>query len=215
MTIADVLVPRWLVRLRNRQSGAGVRPTTVSLTAANSHQVEDAVRDGRAHLGFVEGVEVPRHVRSVVVAHDELVLVVAADDPLASRTAPLDVAEVAGMPLTSREPGSGTRDVVEHALTRAGATMHESVVELTTTTAVRESVLAGGAPAFLSRRVVERDVDAGHLAVVGTTLDLRREFRAIWTGSAQPPAGPARELVAIARRLSSPPEAGGRSVRGK
>ena len=37
-------------------------------------------------------------------------------------------------------------------------------------------------------------------SVVATELDLRREFRAVWSGSAQPPAGPARDLVGIARQ---------------
>ncbi|MBS2936760.1 LysR family transcriptional regulator [Nocardioides sp. J2M5] len=200
MTIADALMPRWLVQLRRRQAAEGVPVTSVSLTASNSHQVEDAVRDGTAHLGFVEGVEPPLHLRSTVVAHDELVLVVSPDDPLARRERALDASAVADLPLTSREPGSGTRDVVERALAAHGLTMHESVIELTTATAVRESVLAGGAPAFLSRRVVDREVDAGHLVAVATTLDLRREFRAVWTGGPHPPAGPARDLVALARR---------------
>ncbi|WP_018158195.1 LysR family transcriptional regulator [Demetria terragena] len=200
MTIADALMPRWLVQLRNRQRQESSRLTSVSLTAANSHQVEDAVRTGHADLGFVEGVARPRHVRSVVVAHDELVLVVAADDVLARRKSPLTAAEVARLPLTSRERGSGTRDVVEHALSQQGESMHESVVELTTTTAVRESVMAGSAPAFLSRRVAEREVAAGYLAVVDTTLEVSRQFRALWSGRSQPPAGPARDLVAIACR---------------
>ncbi|SDD43838.1 LysR family transcriptional regulator [Nocardioides lianchengensis] len=199
MTIADGLMPRWLVQLRDRQVREGGSPAAVSLTAANSHQVEDAVRNGTAHVGFVEGVDRPLHVRSIVVAHDELVLVVAADDPLARRRTAMTAEEIAELPLTSREPGSGTREVVERALAEAGVAMHESVVELTTTTAVRGSVLAGGAPAFLSRRVIQRDVESGHLAVIRTTVDLRREFRAIWSGGPQPPAGPARDLVSIAR----------------
>lgn len=199
MTIADALMPGWLVRLRRRQEQEGEQVTAVSLTASNSSQVLEAVRDGTAHLGFVEGVGAPRHVRSTVVAHDELLLVVAPDDPLARRRRPLEAAEVAELPLTGREVGSGTRDVVEQALAREGLQLHESVIELTTTTAVRESVLAGGAPALLSRRVVERDLEAGRLVSVGTTLDLGREFRAIWVGSPTPPAGPARDLIAIAR----------------
>ncbi|MDO9457387.1 LysR family transcriptional regulator, partial [Nocardioides sp.] len=200
MTIADSLMPRWLVQLRQRQVQHAVTPTAVSLTAGNSQQVEDAVTDGAAHLGFVEGVAAPRHVRSTTVAEDELVLVVPAGDRLARRRKPLTPEEVAGLALTSREPGSGTREVVERALGVHGLSTHTSVVELTTTTAVREAVLAGSAPAFLSSRVVTRDLDAGHLVAVPTELDLRRKFRAIWVGSAQPPAGPARDLVAIAGR---------------
>lgn len=200
MTIADALMPRWLVQLRRRQAAEGVPITAVALRAANSHQVEDAVREGTAHLGFVEGVEPPRHLRSTVVALDELVLVASPEDPLARRRTTLDAAAVADLLLTSRERGSGTREVVVRALATHGLTLHESVIELTTTTAVRESVLAGGAPAFLSRRVVDREIDAGHLVAVETTLDLRRELRAVWAGSAHPPAGPARDLVALASR---------------
>ncbi|MCW2814569.1 MAG: LysR-family transcriptional regulator [Nocardioides sp.] len=200
MTVADSLVPRWLVRLRQRQVQQGATPTSVSLTAGNSQQVEDAVRDGTAHLGFVEGVDPPRHVRSTAVAEDELVLVVAAGDRLTRRRRPLTAEEVAGLALTSREPGSGTREVVERALAAHGLPMHPSLVELTTTTAVRETVLAGSAPAFLSTRVVARDLDAGHLVVVPTDLELRRQFRAVWVGTSSPPAGPARDLVAIAKR---------------
>ncbi len=200
MTVADSLVPRWLVQLRQRQlrQGDGV-PTSVSLTAGNSHQVVDAVTDGSAHLGFVEGVDAPRHVRSTTVAEDELVLVVAAGDPLTRRRRPIPAEEVAGMALTGREPGSGTREVVERSLAAAGLTAHAPVVELTTTAAVRGAVLAGSAPAFLSTRVVARDLESGHLVAVPTELDLRRRFRAIWVGAGQPPAGPARDLVAIAR----------------
>ena len=56
--------------------------------------------------------------------------------------------------------------------------MGDSVVELTTATAIREAVLAGRSLAFLSDRVVARDLDSGHLVVVPTnSLDLKRVFR--------------------------------------
>jgi molybdate transport repressor ModE-like protein len=200
MTIAESLIPRWLVQLRQRQHAEGRERTTVSLTAANSHDVLDAVGKGAARLGFVEGVDAPTSLRSVPVAHDELVLVAAGGTPISRRRRPLTPVEVADLALTSREPGSGTREVVERALQSHGLRMHDPVVELTTATAIREAVLAGSAPAFLSRRVVARDVDSGHLTEVPVAgLDLTRVFRAVWVGSRQPPAGPVRDLVAIAR----------------
>lgn len=198
MTVADGLVPRWLVQLRQRQHREGLDPTSVSLTAANSRQVEEAVRSGTADLGFVEGVDAPARLRSVTVADDELVLVVAHGDPLSRRRRPLTADEVAGLALTAREPGSGTREVVEQALSERGLAPAPAVAELTTATSVREAVLAGGAPAFLSRRVVQRDLDAGLLAVVPTELSLRRFFRAVWVGAGRPPRGSVRDLVAIA-----------------
>ncbi len=200
MTIAESLIPRWLVQLRHHQQGEGLRPTAVSLHASNSRHVLDAVRGGTAHLGFVEGVEAPTGVRSVIVAHDELVLVTAAGTPLSRRRAALTPTDVAALALTSREQGSGTREVLEIALAKHGLASGDPDVELTTATAIREAVIAGSAPAFLSYRVVARDVDSGSLSVVAVQgLDLRRDFRAIWVGTSDPPAGAVRDLVAIAR----------------
>ena len=200
MTIAESLIPRWLVQLRQRQLGEGYRATAVSLNASNSRDVVEAVREGTAHVGFVEGVEAPVGVRSVTVAQDELFLVTAAGTPLSRRRTPLTPDEVAQLALTSREEGSGTREVLEIALAKHGLEVGDPEVELTTATAIREAVLAGSAPAFLSRRVVARDVDSGNLTVVAVMeLDLRRYFRAIWVGTKNPPAGSVRDLVAIAR----------------
>ena len=107
--------------------------------------------------------------------------------------------EVAGLALTSRERGSGTREVLDIALATHGLAAGDPEGELTTATAVREAVIAGSAPAFLSRRVVARDVASARLSVVDVrVLDLRRQFRAVWVGTLHPPAGAVRDLVAIA-----------------
>jgi hypothetical protein len=67
-------------------------------------------------------------------------------------------------------------------------------------------VLAGAAPAVISELAIADDLAAGRLAEIRTPeLDLRRTLRVIWDGAANPPAGPARDLVAhIASRATSP-----------
>lgn len=200
MTVTESLLPRWLVLLRQRQEAEGLRPTTVSLRATNSRAVVDAVRDGTADLGFVEGADAPAGVQSRTLLEDELLLVAAAGSPLARRRSPLSAEEVAGLALTGREPGSGTRQVVEAALATHGLAPTPPLVELTTATAVREAVLAGSPAAFLSRRVVDRELASGHLVRVRVRgLDVRRVFRAVWLGPPEPPSGPVRELVGLAR----------------
>jgi DNA-binding transcriptional LysR family regulator len=58
-------------------------------------------------------------------------------------------------------------------------------------------VLAGAAPAVISDLAVADDLAAGRLAEVRTPeLDLGRSLRVVWVGTANPPAGPARDLVA-------------------
>ena len=200
MTVAEAMVPRWLVTLSRRQRGGGAVPTAVSLRAASSADVVEAVRCGAAHVGFVEGPTAPAGLAHADVGHDDLVLVAAAGSPLARRRGPLGPEEVARLTLTGREPGSGTRQVLEAALAAHHLAPADPEAELTTATGVREAVLAGGSPAFVGRAVVARELAAGDLVEVGVRgLDLRRTVRAVWVGRARPPAGPVRELVGVAR----------------
>jgi DNA-binding transcriptional LysR family regulator len=111
-----------------------------------------------------------------------------------------------------REEGSGTRQSLRAALTAClgpGSQLAAPALRLSTTTAVRQAVQAGAGPAVLSLLAVRENVAAGLLAVIPVPgLDLGRRLRAVWTGSPQPPAGPARDLMAVALRLGAPPEPG-------
>lgn len=202
LTIAERLLPGWLVAFSaaaRRRDGVAA---DVTLVAANSGAVTTLVRNGDADLGFVEGPRAPRGCRSRVVGHDELVVVVARDHPWADRRAPVTPDELAATPLVTRERGSGTRDALDAALAAALGHPGEGVepaLELSTTAAVRAAVLAGAGPAVLSALVVGDDLTAGRLRRVQIEqLDLHRSLRAIWTGTRTPPAGAVRDLVGIA-----------------
>jgi molybdate transport repressor ModE-like protein len=199
LTIAEHLLPSWLVSLRADALRRGVPPVRVVLTATNSDHVLDQVRDGRADLGFVEGPAAPSGLASRVVAKDELVLVVPPGPAWARRRSGVGAAELARTALVTREPGSGTRDFLTAALHR---TLGEDVrpappaLELSTAAAVRAAVLAGAAPAVVSRVAVGDDLQAGRLhAVPVRGVDLHRDLRAVWTGPRTPPAGAVRTLL--------------------
>lgn len=195
MTTAEYLLPRWLVRLRRE------RDTVASLVATNSEAVLEAVRHGHADVGFIEGRGDVAGLATQEVGQDRLVLVAEPDDAWARRRAPLRPATIAARALTSREPGSGTRRTVEDAFAAAGVAPVPPEVELTTTAAVLAAVRAGGPPAFLSERAVRSEVDGGRLVEVAIAdLDLQRSFTAVWVGGRRPPAGPLRDLLAIAAR---------------
>lgn len=199
MTIAEHLVPRWLLVLRQRAEAAGTPAPAVELVATNSVHVLAALERGDVDLGFVEGPDVPRGLRSRAVLHDHLVVVVAPGHPWTRRRRSVTAAELAATALVAREPGSGTRDVLERALAALGHVPVAPAVELTTATSVREAVRAGAGVAVLSRLAVADDVEAGRLtAVTVDGLDLGRTLRAVWTGTARMPPGPARDLLGIA-----------------
>jgi molybdate transport repressor ModE-like protein len=199
LTVAEYLIPRWLVTLRRRAEANGSE-LSVQLTATNSDEVADRVRDGRAGLGFVEGPTVPEDLSWREVGTDSLVLVVPVDHAWSRRRRPITAAELAGTALVAREAGSGTRRALEVALRAAlgEVSIAAPMLELSGTAAVRGAVLAGAGPAVLSSLAVEEDLASGRLCAVPVAgLVLNRRLLAIWPmGSA--PRGPVSDLLAIA-----------------
>ncbi|MHB8294198.1 MAG: LysR family transcriptional regulator [Acidimicrobiales bacterium] len=180
-TIAEYLVPAWLAAFHQRHPDV-----STSLDVDNSSRVADAVRDHRADLGLVESPEVPRGLRSAVVGHDELVLVVQPGHALSRRRRPLPAAFLADLGLVLREKGSGTRSALDQALGTAGLPPPEARVELGSSSAVKAAVASGMGPSVLSRLAVRSELEAGSLVQVEMAgVDLRRELRAVW--AAQPP----------------------------
>ena len=202
LTIAEQLLPGWLVALHADATGRGVDRVQIVLRATNSDTVAADVRDGAADVGFVEGPSAPRGLRSRSVGGDRLVIVVRPDHRWARRRDPLTAGEIATTPMVTREEGSGTRNAFESALRTtlgADAELSVPVLALSTSAAVRAAVIAGAGPAVLSVLAVADDLSAGRLREVRVTgLVLERTLRAVWVGSATPPAGAARDLIALA-----------------
>ncbi|MFE6780580.1 LysR family transcriptional regulator [Streptomyces sp. NPDC057702] len=193
MTIAEYLLPGWLIALRASRPG-----TAVSLFAGNSTEVARRLRDGEADLGFVEGVGAPAGLAGAVIGRDRLVVVTAPAHPWARRRHPVPLAELAATPLILRERGSGTRQVLDAAL-RAFGGLAEPLLELASTTAVKSAAVSGAGPAVLSELAVDDELAAHRLVAVPVEdASLRRELRAVWPVGARP-AGPARDLLSLTR----------------
>lgn len=198
-TIAEQLVPNWLVSMRIAARKRGNAAPQVILNATNCEHTIASVRDGTADLGFVENPGLPKGLGNCVVAHDELVVVVPQHHKWARPSRVVSAAELARTPLVTREPPSGIRDSLTVALRHAlGDDMQQapSALELHSPAAIRAAVLAGAGPAVMSRLAVADDLSVGRLcAVTVPKLDLRRQLRAIWVGGRTPPAGAIRDLL--------------------
>ncbi|MFF8259565.1 LysR family transcriptional regulator [Streptomyces virginiae] len=193
MTIAEYLLPGWLIALR------GQRPdTAVSLHAGNSAVVVQRVLAHEADLGFVEGLTVPEGLDSAVIAQDRLVVAVAPVHRWARRTRGVEAAELAATPLILRERGSGTRQVLDAALAGHGG-LAAPLLELASTTAVKAAALGGAGPCVLSELAVVDELAARRLVEVPVSgAELGRALRAVWPAGARP-AGPARDLLSLTR----------------
>ncbi|MFI7404396.1 LysR family transcriptional regulator [Streptomyces sp. NPDC049541] len=190
MTIAEYLLPGWLLALRAQRPD-----TAVSLLAGNSAAVGERLLSGEADLGFVEGVSVPPGLDSTVIAHDRLIVVTAPGHAWARRRRPLEASELAATPLILREKGSGTRQVLDAAL----GGLARPLIELSSTTAVKAAAVSGAGPAVLSELAVGEELAMRRLVPVPVDgVALARELRAVWP-TGHRPVGPARELLSLTR----------------
>nr|WP_250647501.1 LysR family transcriptional regulator [Dermabacter vaginalis] len=87
-TIAEHLLPLWLVALRRQQESLGLVPTVVELTVNNSEATVALVRSGQAAIGFIESPHLPPDLSAAAVQNDYMVVVVAPDHPWARRRTP-------------------------------------------------------------------------------------------------------------------------------
>lgn len=175
----------------------GVR---VTLAVKDSAEVAADLLAGRADVGFL-GARTPHpHLHFEDFAEDEVVLVAAAsavDQP----PVPLDARAAARLPRVEREPGSGTRRVVEEHFANLGAPLDPRgvVAEVGSLSAQRTAVGAGVGVAFLSRAAVRDDLEAGRLCALPVSgVRIPRRFYVAWRAGRAPSAAAGR-FVEIAR----------------
>ncbi len=113
-TVAGYLLPGWLAGFRAERG-----TLRIAVEVVNSPGVLAAVREGRAELGFIEGIDALDGLESQMLSTDVLECVVRPGHRFARRRA-IRPAELIDEPWIARESGSGTRAVAERALRASG-----------------------------------------------------------------------------------------------
>ncbi|EFV13811.1 LysR family transcriptional regulator [Segniliparus rugosus] len=195
MTVAECLVPSWVVALRNLHPDGQIR-----VSPMNSASAMAAVLAGEADIGFVECAETGAGLDSRPIGRDELLVVVPRSHPWA-RSGRVSPSTLASTPLVQREPGSGTRDVFEEALAgRVERPLAPPLLELSSVTALKTAAATAEAPAVLSSLSVAGELAEGRLVRIEVEgLRMPRVLRAVWPVGARL-RGPAGDLVALAAR---------------
>lgn len=169
-TIASYWLPAVLMRFRRAYPGI-----TLSLKVGNTRDVVQALSEGRAEAGFIEGVVNEPALVAHKVAGDVLQMVVAPGHALAKR-AGLSVRDLmAGTDWVMREPGSGTRSEFETAFRAGGGNPDRLTValELPSNEAVLSAVVSGDCAAVVSRLAASTLVAEGRLVVASYQLPPR------------------------------------------
>ncbi len=170
-TVATYWLPRRLAAFHS--ANPRVR---LDVMIRNTHEVESAVVAGEVSVGLVEGPTQHPALLRTHLAHDQMVLVVAAGG------APVPVnaagrADLAAINWVIREPGSGTRRGLVDLLLGEGLTLEDLNIFLVlpSNEAVREAVEAGVGATIISRHVVASAIEAGRLTEIPIDLP-RREY---------------------------------------
>jgi DNA-binding transcriptional LysR family regulator len=146
----------------------------VRLSRLNTEHVFEQVESYRIDLGFVEGPGDSRNVRRIPWRTDHLVVFCAPDHPLAQQSVTPD--HLSAAEWIVREPGSGTREVMAHALLASGITPNIAF-ELEQPEAIRRCVRAGLGIGCLSELELEEAFRAGTLVPLATPfLDMKRNL---------------------------------------
>jgi DNA-binding transcriptional LysR family regulator len=167
--IASYWLPPRLARF------AGAHPQVIlDLQVGNTAQVAQAVQDGAADLGFVEGRLADDRLVRTPVGGDRLAVVAATDHPLAGRS-PVTGADLLACAWVLREEGSGTRSEFGRALGVMGVDAAALAVRLVlpSNEAVLGAVASGEMLSAVSTLAAAPLIAAGRIATLAVHLPER------------------------------------------
>lgn len=176
-TIGIYLLPGILAAAYTRDAEAYPR-----VTIANTAEIAAAVANFDVDVGLIEGPCHEPDLKTKLWMRDELIIVCSPHHPILGgkpdRKVPVSALRKAGWLL--REPGSGTREAVEHALMPHLHSLRPAG-EFSNSEAIKHAAAEGLGITCLSRCVVADLIAMGRLAEPRTTLPpLRRNFYLIY-----------------------------------
>src|SRR5918999_178276 len=157
-TAGEYLVPQLIRAFRERHA-----ELEVSLDVGNREVVFARILDHSVDVAVTGRIPDDSRLTGHEFADNEFVLITAPEDPLARRRW-VSVEELAARPWLLREPGSGTRTLVEEFL--AGRGIEPTLLTLGSNGAIKQAARAGLGVALQSRAAVELELELGLLGTI-------------------------------------------------
>jgi DNA-binding transcriptional LysR family regulator len=156
LTIGDYLLPKILGAYRKKYPGI-----TLHLEIANTHVIQQKLLDNMLDVGLTEGFVEDTDLAAEIFAEDTLIAVVPPGHFLLD-AGPVTAAQFCAEPFLMREPGSGTREVIERALAHQGITV-KPAMSLGSTEAIKRGVASGLGVAMISKLALGMEIEMGLL----------------------------------------------------
>jgi LysR family transcriptional regulator, transcriptional activator of the cysJI operon len=176
-TIAQYVIPAYLARFHQR-----FPDIRIELTNANSQEIEQQLINKNIEIGIVEGAAHSTDLKYVPFLEDEIVLVTRKSNPL-SRSGFVSVKDLTKLQLITREKGSGTSEIIEDYLHRAGISDQQLTIhmQLGSSESIKNYLIHSDTFAFLSIYSVQQELTDDRLRVVEIEdLRMNRTFSFVY-----------------------------------
>lgn len=158
-TIGNYLLPSVLAKYNHQYPGVHV-----TLEINNTEVIQQQLVEDRLDVGLTEGIVQAGDLHAEEFMSDDLV-VVAAPNLMPANDREYAVREIAAMPWIARERGSGTRAVLEQALSAHDLALRPAM-ELASTEAIKRAVAAAVGIAVVSAITVKVELARGDLVQI-------------------------------------------------
>ncbi|KAF2330795.1 LysR family transcriptional regulator [Flavobacterium nitrogenifigens] len=172
-TISQYIISPVLASFHQKQ-----KDIKVSLLNGNTEQIENALINKEIEIGIVEGQSKNQSIKYIPFLKDELVLVCNSNNPFVKQNE-ISVNDLKSMKFITRERGSGTLEVIEFALKKAGLKFSDLQIEmqLGSTESIKSYLLNSDCFAFMSIHAVSKELRNKELIVLDVEkLSVERYF---------------------------------------
>jgi DNA-binding transcriptional LysR family regulator len=175
-TLADYLLPQVIAEFKSRFPAVVPR-----LHVANSSTVQARILERAFDIGFIEGISREPALVTDVCCEDELQVICPPSHPLAKQTN-ITPELLVHYHYISREPGSGTREVIDRYMQESGLSpgMLQTVVEAGSPEAIKALMVAGMGYAIMSSAGVAKEIQLGHLVKLPLSPRLTRHLSTVY-----------------------------------
>ncbi len=174
-TIAQYILPAVLASFHQK-----FKEVKVQLTTGNTEDIEQALLAKELEIGLIEGISRNSQIKYEEYLKDEIVLVCARNSSIKKEI--LKPEELKNYLMLLREPGSGTLDVIIHALKKHQIKLADLQVEmqLGSTESIKSYLLHSNCLAFLSIYSILKELKNNECRILDVRgLNIERSFHFI------------------------------------
>jgi len=135
----------------------------ITMYVENTQLLQEMLWEGKIDFALLEGNFNRREFEHKLISNEKFIGICSPDNKVASKTT--DLEELLGQTLILREPGSGTRDILEQALYNQNLSVRDFKrrIEIGNMNAIKELCHQNIGITFMYREAVKKEISQGYL----------------------------------------------------